>query len=46
MRSDELAISTLEMKGIEVKAQDLWTTFEVIENGEMGKGSSAVKYYS
>ncbi|XP_058637762.1 arf-GAP with Rho-GAP domain, ANK repeat and PH domain-containing protein 2 isoform X2 [Onychostoma macrolepis] len=35
MRSDELAISTLEMKGIEVKAQDLWTTFEVIENGEM-----------
>ncbi|XP_043100575.1 arf-GAP with Rho-GAP domain, ANK repeat and PH domain-containing protein 2 isoform X2 [Puntigrus tetrazona] len=35
MRSDELAIGTLEMKGIEVKAQDLWTTFEVIENGEM-----------
>ncbi|XP_042616728.1 arf-GAP with Rho-GAP domain, ANK repeat and PH domain-containing protein 2-like isoform X1 [Cyprinus carpio] len=35
MRSDELAISTLEMKGMEVKAQDLWTTFEVIENGEM-----------
>ncbi|RXN32713.1 arf-GAP with Rho-GAP ANK repeat and PH domain-containing 2 isoform X1 [Labeo rohita] len=35
MRSDELAVSTLEMKGIEVRAQDLWTTFEVIENGEM-----------
>ncbi|XP_052457293.1 arf-GAP with Rho-GAP domain, ANK repeat and PH domain-containing protein 2 [Carassius gibelio] len=35
MRSDELAVSTLEMKGMEVKAQDLWTTFEVIENGEM-----------
>ncbi|KAK2914147.1 hypothetical protein Q8A67_002546 [Cirrhinus molitorella] len=35
MRSDELAVSTLEMKGIEVKAQDLWTMFEVIENGEM-----------
>lgn len=46
MRSDELAISTLEMKGIEVKAQDLWTTFEVIENGEMGKGPAAVKSYS
>lgn len=37
MRSDELAVCTLEMKGKEVKAQDLWTTFEVIENGEMGK---------
>ncbi|CAM4528302.1 unnamed protein product [Leuciscus chuanchicus] len=35
MRSDELAVCTLEMKGKEVKAQDLWTTFEVIENGEM-----------
>ncbi|KAK9972060.1 hypothetical protein ABG768_025391 [Culter alburnus] len=35
MRSDELAVCTLEMKGVEVKAQDLWTTFEVIENGEM-----------
>ncbi|TRY82781.1 hypothetical protein DNTS_031986 [Danionella cerebrum] len=35
MRSDELAVSTLEMKGIPVKVQDLWTTFEVIENGEM-----------
>lgn len=37
MRSDELAVCTLEMKGVEVKAQDLWTTFEVIENGEMGR---------
>ncbi|XP_051566490.1 arf-GAP with Rho-GAP domain, ANK repeat and PH domain-containing protein 2-like [Myxocyprinus asiaticus] len=35
MRSDELAISTLEMKGMEVKDQDLWTTFEAIENGEL-----------
>lgn len=43
MMSDELAISTVEMKGIEVKAQDLWTTFEVIENGEMGKGPAAVE---
>lgn len=46
MRSDELAISTLEMKGMEVKAQDLWTTFEVIENGEMGKGPAAVQSYN
>jgi len=37
MRSNELAVCTLEMKGKEVKAQDLWTTFEVIENGEMGR---------
>ncbi|XP_052002385.1 arf-GAP with Rho-GAP domain, ANK repeat and PH domain-containing protein 2-like isoform X1 [Xyrauchen texanus] len=35
MRSDELAISTLEMKGMEVEVKDLWTTFEVIENGEL-----------
>ncbi|XP_065145126.1 arf-GAP with Rho-GAP domain, ANK repeat and PH domain-containing protein 2 isoform X2 [Paramisgurnus dabryanus] len=35
MRSDELAMNTLEMKGVEVRAQDLWTTFEVIENGEL-----------
>lgn len=46
MRSDELAVSTLEMKGIEVRAQDLWTTFEVIENGEMGKGPAAFKSYN
>lgn len=35
MRSDELAVNTLEMKGLMLRAQDLWTTFEVIENGEL-----------
>ncbi|XP_066537264.1 arf-GAP with Rho-GAP domain, ANK repeat and PH domain-containing protein 2 [Hoplias malabaricus] len=35
MCSDELAESTLEMKGVETSLQDLWTTFEVIENGEL-----------
>ncbi|KAA0723671.1 Arf-GAP with [Triplophysa tibetana] len=35
MRSDELAVNTLEMKGLLLRAQDLWTTFEVIENGEL-----------
>ncbi|XP_017555122.1 arf-GAP with Rho-GAP domain, ANK repeat and PH domain-containing protein 2 isoform X1 [Pygocentrus nattereri] len=35
MSSDELAESTLELKGIEADLQELWTTFEVIENGEL-----------
>ncbi|XP_035375986.1 arf-GAP with Rho-GAP domain, ANK repeat and PH domain-containing protein 2 [Electrophorus electricus] len=35
MHSDELADNTLQMKGIDTGLQDLWTTFEVIENGEL-----------
>ncbi|KAI4881132.1 hypothetical protein NFI96_017871 [Prochilodus magdalenae] len=35
MSSDELAESTLELKGIEADLPDLWITFEVIENGEL-----------
>lgn len=36
MRSTELAESALHMRGVAFNADDLWTTFEVIENGELG----------
>ncbi|XP_076828614.1 LOW QUALITY PROTEIN: arf-GAP with Rho-GAP domain, ANK repeat and PH domain-containing protein 2 [Brachyhypopomus gauderio] len=35
MRSGELADSTLQLKGVDPRPQDLWTMFEVIENGEL-----------
>ncbi|XP_072233103.1 arf-GAP with Rho-GAP domain, ANK repeat and PH domain-containing protein 2 [Leuresthes tenuis] len=35
MRPSELAETALSMKNATVKADDLWTTFEVIENGEL-----------
>ncbi|XP_072543701.1 arf-GAP with Rho-GAP domain, ANK repeat and PH domain-containing protein 2 isoform X2 [Salminus brasiliensis] len=35
MSSDELADSTVDLKGIEQGLQDFWTTFEVIENGDL-----------
>ncbi|KAM4611838.1 LOW QUALITY PROTEIN: arf-GAP with Rho-GAP domain, ANK repeat and PH domain-containing protein 2 [Polymixia lowei] len=35
MRSAELAESALRMRNVAVDADDLWTTFEVIENGEL-----------
>lgn len=37
MRSDELADAVLSMRNVEVlDAADLWTTYESIENGELG----------
>lgn len=36
MRSAELAESALSMKNLAFDVDDLWTTFEVIENGELG----------
>lgn len=36
MRPSELAETVLSMKNTSFKADDLWTTFEVIENGELG----------
>ncbi|KAK7909784.1 hypothetical protein WMY93_014468 [Mugilogobius chulae] len=35
MRASEVAETALNMKNISVNADDLWTTFEVIENGDM-----------
>ncbi|XP_042256741.1 arf-GAP with Rho-GAP domain, ANK repeat and PH domain-containing protein 2 [Thunnus maccoyii] len=35
MRSTELAESALSMRNITFNTDDLWTTFEVIENGEL-----------
>ncbi|KAG7241617.1 hypothetical protein INR49_025537 [Caranx melampygus] len=35
MRSTELAETALSMKNVQHDADDLWTTFEVIENGEL-----------
>ncbi|XP_017328101.1 arf-GAP with Rho-GAP domain, ANK repeat and PH domain-containing protein 2 isoform X1 [Ictalurus punctatus] len=35
MCTDELTDTTLEMKGIQAGQHDLWTTFEVIETGEL-----------
>ncbi|XP_029932402.1 arf-GAP with Rho-GAP domain, ANK repeat and PH domain-containing protein 2 isoform X2 [Myripristis murdjan] len=35
MRPTELAESALSMRNIAVNTDDLWTTFEVIENGEL-----------
>ncbi|KAL0970474.1 hypothetical protein UPYG_G00242550 [Umbra pygmaea] len=35
MRPDELAESTLVMRNVVTHPADLWTTFEVIENGEL-----------
>lgn len=36
MRPSELAETVLSMKNTTLKADDLWATFEVIENGELG----------
>ncbi|XP_015258424.1 PREDICTED: arf-GAP with Rho-GAP domain, ANK repeat and PH domain-containing protein 2-like, partial [Cyprinodon variegatus] len=35
MRSSELAEAALSMRNCTFKAEDMWTTFEVIENGEL-----------
>ncbi|XP_031605215.1 arf-GAP with Rho-GAP domain, ANK repeat and PH domain-containing protein 2 [Oreochromis aureus] len=35
MRPTELAETTLNMRNVAVNADDFWTTFEVIENGEL-----------
>lgn len=37
MRAAELAETALNMKNVSVDAEDFWTTFEVIENGELGR---------
>ncbi|CAB1351872.1 unnamed protein product [Coregonus sp. 'balchen'] len=37
MRSEELAESTLVMRNVVTTPVDLWITFEVIENGELGR---------
>lgn len=39
MRSAELAETALSMRNVAFGADDAWTTFEVIENGELGKVS-------
>ncbi|KAG9345431.1 hypothetical protein JZ751_008575 [Albula glossodonta] len=35
MRADELADAVLQMRNVTADGADLWTTFEVIENGEL-----------
>ncbi|MED6233545.1 hypothetical protein ATANTOWER_013218, partial [Ataeniobius toweri] len=35
MRSSELVETALSMRNATFEADDLWTTFEVIENGEL-----------
>lgn len=42
MRPPEIEETALSMKNITFDADDLWTTFEVIENGELGKLKSLV----
>lgn len=37
MRATELAETALSMKNVSSEAEDTWTTFEVIENGELGE---------
>lgn len=37
MLAAELAETALSMKNISSDAEDTWTTFEVIENGELGR---------
>lgn len=48
MTSAELAGMALRMKNMTLAEEDAWTTFEVIENGELGTGSvlrcTAVQY--
>lgn len=43
MRSTELAETALSMRNVTFNADDLWTTFEVIENGELGTQDFPVK---
>lgn len=37
MRAAELAETALSMRSVSSEAEDSWTTFEVIENGELGR---------
>lgn len=39
MTSAELAETALGMKNVTFAEEDSWTTFEVIENGELGTGN-------
>lgn len=39
MTSAELAQTALGMKNVAFAEEDSWTTFEVIENGELGTGN-------
>ena len=39
MRPTELAETALSIRNVTFNADDLWTTFEVIENGELGTQS-------
>lgn len=43
MRSTELAETALSMRNVAFNADDFWTTFEVIENGELGMQDFPVK---
>lgn len=37
MRAAELAETALSMRNVPSHGEDTWTTFEVIENGELGR---------
>lgn len=37
MRAAEVAETALSMRNVSSDAEDTWTTFEVIENGELGR---------
>lgn len=39
MSAAELAETALSMKNVAFDEDDSWTTFEVIENGELGAGN-------
>lgn len=45
MSSAELAETALSMKNVTFDEDDSWTTFEVIENGELGAGNRAQPVY-
>lgn len=45
MSSAELAETALSMKNVTFDEDDSWTTFEVIENGELGAGNRVQPVY-
>ena len=43
MRSTELVETALSTRNVAFSADDSWTTFEVIENGELGTEGFQIK---
>lgn len=45
MTSAELVQTTLGMKNVTFAEEDSWTTFEVIEHGELGTGNRVLERF-